>query len=293
MPAFDGIGRQRERRAGKADERHAPPSARVICRIASSTYDSASRGSNRLIAARSASVRSGFSIAGPSPWMKSKRTAEWFERKQQIENRMAASHVEPADRLERHFGRQVRGATDIQQGIALAQRAVLGHVPPGLTHEPHGGGIDRLAPAGFEEPAARLVQCVTLSRFRARPTRSSSHKRLESQLRAELAKLGRHGIVEEIIPGDDGDRYQPLFVVSTESPKEPEAVDQRHAQVEDDRVRMTILRFLQSSFGVDLPFGPGSPRAATSGQRLRDAFVVVDDQNFRRAFQTWAGNRLL
>src|SRR4029079_10168387 len=97
------------------------------------------------------------------------------------------------------------------------------------------------------------------------PTRSVGHleqisckanqilepQRLESQLRAELAKLGRHGIVEEIVPGDDGHRYLPLFVVRTETPQEPEAVDQRHAQVEDDCVRMTVLRFLQSTFGVD------------------------------------------
>ncbi len=44
-------------------------------------------------------------------------------------------------------------AADLEQRIALAQGAVLGHVAAGLPHEPDGRGVDRLAPAGFEETA--------------------------------------------------------------------------------------------------------------------------------------------
>jgi hypothetical protein len=44
-------------------------------------------------------------------------------------------------------------------------------------------------------------------------------QRLEPQFGAQLSKLRRNGIVEEIVARDDGDGYKPLFVVSPESPQ--------------------------------------------------------------------------
>src|SRR6185295_15968174 len=88
-------------------------------------------------------------------------------------------HLDAADRLQGDLGREIGRSTDIEQGIALAQRAVLAHVATRLAHEPDGRRIDRLASAGFEKSAARIRQWVTLRRLRARPTRSSSHSGLK------------------------------------------------------------------------------------------------------------------
>ena len=43
-------------------------------------------------------------------------------------------------------------AADLEQGVPLAQRAIVGHVTAGLAHEPDRRRVDRLAPAGSEEP---------------------------------------------------------------------------------------------------------------------------------------------
>ena len=71
-------------------------------------------------------MRSGFSIAGPSPWTKSKRNAHRLERQQQVGEEDGRVDFDAAHRLERDFGREIGRATDIEQRIALAQRAVLG-----------------------------------------------------------------------------------------------------------------------------------------------------------------------
>ena len=125
----------------------------------------------------------------------------------------------------------------------------------------------------------RVVQWVTLSRFAGEADEIFEPERLEPQLGAELAELGRHRLVEEIVAGDDGDGRRPLIVVRPQPPQEPEAVDQRHAQVEDDRVGVALFRFAQAGFGVHggpdlIPFEPQHPR-----KRLGDALVVVDDQD--------------
>ena len=57
----------------------------------------------------------------------------------------------PANRLQRHLGRQLGGAVDVEEGVPLADRAVLGQRAPRLAHEPHRRPLDRLAPRGADE----------------------------------------------------------------------------------------------------------------------------------------------
>ena len=64
---------------------------------------------------------------------------------------MAASTPEGADGLEGHLHRQLGRAAEGQQGVLLAERAVLGHVASRLAHEPHGRAIDGFAAAGAQE----------------------------------------------------------------------------------------------------------------------------------------------
>src|SRR5689334_20684976 len=74
--------------------------------------------------------------------------------------------------------------------------------------------------------------------------------RLEAQFGAQLAELVRHRVVEKIVAGDDGDRGVALLVMGAETPEKSQAVDEGHAQVEDDGVRMVRLRLFQPGFGV-------------------------------------------
>ena len=136
----------------------------------------------------SASLCIGFSIAGPSPRDEIEADAERLERQQQIGKENRGVDFDPADRLQRHLGREVGRTTQVEQRVALAQRAVFAHVAAGLTHEPDGSRVDGLAAARFEEAAIRIGQLVALSRLRARPTRSSSHIGLNSHLGAKLAE---------------------------------------------------------------------------------------------------------
>src|SRR2546425_8840436 len=66
-------------------------------------------------------------------------------------------------------------------------------------------------------------------------------ERLEPQLGAELAKLVRHAVVEEIIAGDDRNRRVALLVERAEAPQEPQTVHERHAEIQDDRVRVVAF----------------------------------------------------
>ena len=104
--------------------------------------------------------------------------AHRLERQQQIGEQDGGVDFDTAHRLQRDFGGQIGRAAQVEQRIALAQRAVFAHVAAGLAHEPDRRRVDRLAPAGFEESPSGVDQCVTLRRLRARPTRSSSHSGL-------------------------------------------------------------------------------------------------------------------
>jgi hypothetical protein len=107
--------------------------------------------------------------------------------------------------------------------------------------------------------------------------------RLESQFGAELDELGRHRLVEEVVAGDDGHRYVAVVARCSESAKKAESVEDRHAQVENNRVRVAFSGLLQPSFGVHRRSYVVSLEAEHPRKRLRDSLIVIDDKNFRPA----------
>jgi hypothetical protein len=115
--------------------------------------------------------------------------------------------------------------------------------------------------------------------------------RLEAEFRAELTQLARDFVFEEIVAGDDRDWCQALGIEGSQAAKEAEAVDERHSQVKDDRVRLAFLRKVETVFGRHggpnlIPFEPQH-----AGKRLSDDFVVVDDEDFRRhGSGSWPGH---
>ena len=56
-----------------------------------------------------------------------------------------------ANRLQRHLGAELRRVRDLEEPVALADRAVLGQRAPGLAHEPHGRALDGFATRGTDE----------------------------------------------------------------------------------------------------------------------------------------------
>src|SRR5437667_12662216 len=73
--------------------------------------------------------------------------------------------------------------------------------------------------------------------------------RFEPQLGAELAQLIRDRVVEEVVASDDGDGNVALVFDGAQAAEKPEAVDERHAQIEDDGVRVASLRFAKPHLG--------------------------------------------
>ena len=125
------------------------------------------------------------------------RDAHRLERQQQIGEQDRGVDVDAAHRLQRDLGRELGRAADLEQRVALAQRAVLGHVAAGLPHEPDRRGVDRLAPAGFEESASPRRSVGHLEEVAGEADQILEPERLEPQLGAELAELGRDLVVEK------------------------------------------------------------------------------------------------
>src|SRR5436190_14407612 len=107
-------------------------------------------------------------------------------------------------------------------------------------------------------------------------------QRLEPQLGAELAQLVRYRVVEEIIARDDGDGDGSLVLLGTQAPQEPQTVDERHAQIEDDGVRLAPLRLDKAPFGGHRRAYLVALEPQHAGECLGHPLVVVDNQDFRR-----------
>src|SRR6185312_149555 len=177
--AFDRVRREREGRAGKADERHAAGE------LALNLTDR--RQHVRQLLARLEFLYAGEVVFGAQrpfdlrafAFEKVERNAHRLERQQQIGKQDRRVDVDAPDGLESDGGSEIRSAADVEQGMPLAERAILAHVSSRLAHEPDGRGVYRLSSTGLKEPArTRVGQCVTFRRLCARPTRSSSHSGL-------------------------------------------------------------------------------------------------------------------
>ncbi len=66
--------------------------------------------------------------------------------------------------LEGHLGAQLGRPRDLEERVALADRAILGERAPGLAHEPHRGALDRLPARGTDEKRGDHDGRVALAR---------------------------------------------------------------------------------------------------------------------------------
>jgi hypothetical protein len=155
-----------------------PASSRWTCRMASSTWPAPARGSKRCRRIDVAGFRNRPFELRTLALDEVERQAHRLEREQQVGKKDRRVHLDPAHGLKRDLRGQVGNPADLQERMALANCAVLGHVPARLTHEPDWCRVDRLPPAGVEEAGGRHSLTVILSSSRARVTSSSSHSGL-------------------------------------------------------------------------------------------------------------------
>jgi hypothetical protein len=78
-----------------------------------------------------------------------------LERQQDVGEQNRGVHAEPLHRLKRHLSRQLGRMAQIEDGVLLAQLAVLRHVAPRLPHEPHRGDVGAFPAAGFKKAQLR------------------------------------------------------------------------------------------------------------------------------------------
>lgn len=114
------------------------------------------------------------------------------------------------------------------------------------------------------------------------PNQILEPERFELEFSAKLAKLSRNGIVEKIIAGDDRYRDIAVRVLCAETAEKAQTVDERHPEVEDDRIRMTLFSFAKPGFRIHggPHFVTFKPEHACEG--LRYPLIVVDDEDLGR-----------
>ena len=91
--------------------------------------------------------------------------AHRLEGEEQIGEEDRGVQFDAADRLERHFGGEIRRPTEFEQRVALAQSTIFAQVPPGLAHEPDRRGIGAFPPACFQKTAGGVGQWETPGRL--------------------------------------------------------------------------------------------------------------------------------
>ena len=166
VSAFDRVRGQRERRSAESDERHAMGTIELAPNHSNGFEDVRERlprfetskpidigfGTQRILNRRSFATD------------EVERDSHRLERQQQIRKQNGRIDVDAAHRLHRNPRGKLGRSADVQKRMVAANFPVLGHVAPGLPHEPDGGAIDRLAPARFEKPIVHARDRTT-SRF--------------------------------------------------------------------------------------------------------------------------------
>jgi hypothetical protein len=86
------------------------------------------------------------------------RQAHARQRRQDVREDDRGVGREGVDRLERHLAGEFGRLDQVEKAPALTQRAILGHVAAGLSHQPDRRRVNRLPAAGAEE--TRLARVV-------------------------------------------------------------------------------------------------------------------------------------
>ena len=140
---FDRVARERERRAGESDEWRA---ARLqLARDDADRFQCVRHGlfgGRRSEAVDVARTRDVVADARAIAIRERQLEAHADERRQNVGKDNGSVEPKSANGLQRHLGRKLRRANDVEDTVPLAQGPVLRHVAPRLAHEPDRCAVD-------------------------------------------------------------------------------------------------------------------------------------------------------
>ena len=159
--ALNRIASQRKRRAAEADQRQA-----AIVKLPPRQLDRLQREPEAFLGRcdpqRGDVAGSAHRVVDQRPLALDELQAQAhpLQRRQDVGKDDSGVQIERVDRLHGDLAGQLRRLDQFEDGVAFAQRAVLGHVAAGLAHQPDRRCIHRLAAAGAQE--ATIRQTVVL-----------------------------------------------------------------------------------------------------------------------------------
>ena len=103
-------------------------------------------------------------------------------------------------------------------------------------------------------------------------------ERLEADIGTQVTKFGQDRVVEALIAGHDNDRGLTMRLHGAQSVQQPEAVDERHAEIQDDGVRVTRLDLAEPGLGIGRTADLVAFESQNAGERLPCGIVVIDDE---------------
>ena len=152
--AFDRVARERERRASKADERHIL--GKLTTREPDRVHHVAELGVH--VERGQALDIGGVANRPLDVWALSRgetqTQTERLEGQQDVGEDDRRIDAQAMDGLQRDLGGELGIVTQIEDGMALPELAVLRHVPTRLPHEPDWCDVGALPAARFKKPQA-------------------------------------------------------------------------------------------------------------------------------------------
>ena len=151
--ALDRVARQRERRAGEADERNAGgqrPDGEAHCL---EHVPEVVRGLDRRQGGHVGGAPDRMRDARPLAGLERQTEAQRLERQQDVGEEDRGINAQPRDGLQRHLSGKLGVVAQLEDGVLLPQGAVLGHVAARLPHEPDGRYVGPFPAARLQETA--------------------------------------------------------------------------------------------------------------------------------------------
>ncbi len=148
---LDGVAGQRERRAGKADQRH------LVLEFAAQDLDRLHHIAGGLVGICDTQL---LDIGGRAYRVVNDGTLAFGEfeiephageRDEDVREHDRCVHAHQVNGLQRHLNHQLGCAAHLEEAVLGANRAILLHVASGLTHHPYGSALGRLIARGAKE----------------------------------------------------------------------------------------------------------------------------------------------
>jgi hypothetical protein len=101
---------------------------------------------------------------------------------------------------------------------------------------------------------------------------------LEANVGPQIAKLGKHGVVQALVAGDNHYWSLPMRLNGAQAIQKAQSVDERHPQIEDNGVGISRFDLAKSGFGIRGAANVVAFQLQDTGERLPRGIVVIHNQ---------------